>query len=465
MNLISRKICLLIGVLFLGAGFSSCIYEYPEEAQKNPGDGKAIITFSISPVNQTRSTNRTVIEKIKTLRVVMLNENTSPVIEANDLISFSGMTTNADGSVTSDVASEFEYTYARVSTMGIKKFYLIGNEESVSTIKVADTSLLPSDLQSKSSLTLTDVLDYYTADGGKSAEEFETLMNSIYFEPSYDTESGEVFLAYSSYYDLNTADYSPDEQGNMIINTTMYLVPVATKFDINVVSQRRNNVQITDVQVRNINANNYLMAQVDETDATKQLNNQDMYWIDWLAECSRLSQSAQDNIQFNDIWGWIHNYKMPLGDTDLAMRSFLTMSGGSSLGEVPAMQDKDNPPVLAIGPFYLPESNNTTVPDSGSAVAEGDETDVPPIVGPGDFPTPTVSQYYEIQFVGHDQVTMNHESYTGFMAMPYVKALFRATHVIVTLVMTDTGVEIYAEIGPWQTAHFKGYLEMEDEDD
>ena len=423
---ISPFIIAIVCMLCLG----SCIYDnYPDgENETNTGMGgredQTLIVLHISPLDATNTLTNTPIEKIKSLRIIILNESS---IECNRLIAFS--------ETSPATAAYFQYVFTWITEPGKKRIYLIANENSVAELKYNNPqNNLPTDLPT----SLTALFERY-AEIEKdeteqdddvtvkkpNAEEFKNVMEAVYFAPDYENKAGAIFLPYTSYYDVKT---EKEEH----LNQTMYLVPVATKFTFKFINNRTSGVQVNGISITKTNTNNFLFANMDESEINMRFadDDKDYYWIDWLAKVAEESHKNQSSVganeAFNEKYGWIKYYKMPpLTSTDEFVESKFVESANSQT--VPAEGTLD------LGPFYVPESRyERTYEDAKGTVKE---------------------QIYGLTLELDD-------SRIQFDDVPIsnLKALFRNTSVVITITMSEGDVEIYAEIQGWNRKSANGWV-------
>lgn len=445
---------------------SSCINE--EIIEEVPGHeiykDKPFVSLRISPMSIGSAVNNGVSEKIRTLRIIMLNESSNEsYVELNKLIDFtSGGTFEGSG----ENAANFSYLFTRATVPGVKKFYIIANEASINSVSfaLAEGETLPNGLTE--GMSLSDLLNNYTADYvpglaeilednydgppsivfGPRGLEFQKIMNEVYFEANYVINDGTVFLPYTCFYDNLSVGLDDDSSENVsFIDKKMYLVPAATKFDFEFVNYRKANVQIDKFELTNVNNKMFLNAQVGETDQTKNFGGEDMWWIDWLAMCSSESQLAEDTGLFNEMWGWISDYSIP---EETPLMKTLSPSNVDNPWIVGALVDKDNPENLHLGPYYYPESINMVT----KSVYNPDKNI---------FEDKEMQAYYLTFYVHEEEVERVFK--TDPMEIDTLNALFRATHVVVTVNMYESQVEIYVELAPWVPKQFQGYVEPEED--
>ena len=324
----------LCGLLMLGScSRSDVLPDDPYEPQ--PWDDSPIVMLHIASLSSGNAQMTTVREKIRSLRIIMMHEDGAgnKYIEANRLIDTK--TANAE---------DFSYIFQKRTIVGQKSFYLIANEESVTSVKFVDGvrgngyagNNLTAFLNHFKPNMPTDKDDMDDAGGGavggdggdgggsgtageedgddtsdddddddnkggsdttpqpSSAVQFETLLNSLYleFDPKtqsiYPNESAgsekNIYLPYSAYYTGDEYYISGDKHEVDKTSTPMYLVPVATKFTFTFINERTSDVAVDYLTLVNTNKANYLMAKLDESELTKRIlgDANDYYWIDWL---------------------------------------------------------------------------------------------------------------------------------------------------------------------------------------
>ena len=425
---------LMTGILAILA-LTSCVYDDAEDFADSQADNVRIVLRinTLSSVNTAE--NSSIVEMIRSLRIIIIDE--SGYIDVNDRI------------VTDETAGEangFDYTYMRVVSPGKKNIYLVANEESVSKVGITDYTDLPTSLPLTN---LTSLLSYYSAGSESTArgKNLERVLNRVYFETDYSImhEGDAVYLPYSSMYEITINEPEEDSQSSVTrIENPLYLVPAAVKMDLTFVNYRKNNAQVDDVILYSFNSHNYLNAQLDEKELFRTFNGEKTWWVDWLEACAKASQTAADNEAFNKEWGWIKYYRMPL---PAEQKVGISLNPGKERWVVDALVDKNNPDKLKVGPFYLPESLqlDTTSPDE--------------VTDPDDMPEPG-DQVYTMTFVVHNEDSEDVYTLPG-NRIPNLRALFRATHVEVTVEFHEDQVEIYAEVGPWVKRRFQGYVQEE----
>lgn len=409
-------------LLFAAVCVAGCVSDRPFGEQGGPGKGdQYYLSLRIRPVDDTRADGAVAVrEKIRTLRVVVLNEQ---AIEYNRFINLEKPESFA--------ADGFEYHLFLPTSAGRKKVYLFANEGSVQRISYQleqGQDGLPNQL--------SDLLESYCPEGPDQLPNtapdpdpaaFERLVNAVHFAPDYTPDQdGALYLPY-------TACYTGIEAGKgEVKDVTLYLVPAATKFRFDFSNYRDTPVQIREITVNGFHDRNFLLAQVGETDYRKTLDGEELYWVDWLAKISALSQSNgsySDNLNFNARYGWISDYRLP-ETAVLAESKFVVPEDGRSIA---GAETEDTPVTLSLGPFYRPES------------LRSEENN---------------GQIYRLTLRLHDAAQEDDSEDPQFenVAIQNLQALFRNTFVVIHVKMSRGDVEVYAEIQDWNHRSINGYV-------
>lgn len=452
---------------------------------------------TVTPFAGTDTSDR-VTEKIKSLRVIILSGD---YIQVNDLITF-------DEEMD---ASTFIYNINEAMIEGEKKFYFIANEESLGTISfqpIQNVSLPP---EVNGITSLTDILNleifnaieipddgdndennsegteegennennksFDTSGWASNAPLLENVLNSIYFLPTYNVifsnnedtgndensgnngnvfdywqPSGIIYLPYSVYYSENDItskkDYKDSEGKTTGFEATMYLVPVATKFEFHFTNYRSNPVELSDLKVTQFDNNNFLFARVGDSDIKKTFPDEEVtvatYWPDWLEKIAELSwdniTTSDQNNTFNNQYGWISHYSIPNVSSQNPV-IFPPNVTPSSI-TIPAYTKDASGEIISgkldLGPFYLPESLNIK----------------------------NSQQWYGLNFTVKDNVTnvefiFANDDVGSPIAIENIGSLFRDTQVIINVKMNEGEalVEgVYAEIMPYIKREGWGYV-------
>ena len=442
-KLLSIHIWSVLLSLIAGLMFSSCIYDkyYDEDGPGLSGDELQFV-LRVNAVGAGTSQQATdIVETVKSLRVIMIDE--CGRLDINEKMSLP---------VPEYIAKNFNYIFVRNMKPGNKRVFLIANEESVGAVSLTDREGLPKELPLTS---LTAMLEYFKVDSADddAAENytgniFANALNRVYFKNDYSkmVAGNKIALPYSAYYDLKMSGDDVFKQ----MERTLYLVPVAAKFDFVFTNYRKYNAYIDDIIISSINSHNYLNAQLHDSEKWRKFPDEtaDVWWIDWLEKCALGSQSEGDTDKtdaYNGKWGWISRYSLPVEDEPMVE---LQLNKDNSEWKMNGLVDKKNPSVLCLGPYYVPESINrpSSNPDSGiESVADYDG-----------------SQEYSLTFKVHDATESEVTTLSGYV-IDTLKALFRATHTIIYVELYESKAEIYAEIYPWIERSFKGYVQQDED--
>lgn len=422
MKEISRHILSIIILIGCILGMESCINDNASDCDGTTtgtqDKDQLRLVLHISSLDAGDPQSPDVTEKIKSLRVIILNEKNNKIcLECNKKVIDSETTFNAN---------QFQHIFTWSTIEGIKHFYLFANEESVQSVKTSEEGEPNS---------LSDLLDSYTPDTTK-ATDFAEVIKSVYFEPksAYDISDNSIYLPYTAYY------YGYEMKIGEYLSENMYLVPVATKFTFNFINKRANPVSVGKIALSTIDTHNYLFANIDEEDQFKTFGDEDeteLYWIDWLAKIAEESHKYGDfdkNENFNNKYGWISTYKIP-GETVPYQAQLISDNNKPS---VPAKTDDTTPGILQLGPFYLPES-------------KGEEKD-----GNGIEKEITEFRYFLTLGLTDEETS----TFPIFEDTPIsnLKSLFRNTSVIINITMSEGDVEVYAEIADWNERSVNGWV-------
>ena len=340
---------------------------------------EATLYLNIEPVGLTRAGIATLPdnEKMHNVRVIVLHENGT--VEHNRYYALEGSQVQ-------------KFILLKVTPNEKKKIYLFANEESVSAMEgVAGVNS-----------TLTAFFNNYT----EGMPGFEAAVSNLYFAPDY---SGGKPIPMSSMYEINFP-----EKGNF--DGTFYVICVATKFMVNFMNWRGEEVIVENFTIANHADKNFLMAHVNDSEQNEELFN-GKTWIDWLKEVSDAS-SEDDDYATTEAAGWLKDYELP----EQADKEKTYTHGRVTVG-LPTV-DIDNPnnskPGVAknIPVFYLPESKS---PKAGATDGEQEYT-------------------LTIKINGRDEPFV--------CKLPNLKALFRNTHVVVDITMYNSN-EIIVDVIPY----------------
>lgn len=467
----------------LCGGFSSCgshCYDDEDGIQGGPGnqlhDQIPMVYLNISPLSgSSRSTNGPV-ERISSLRIVMLN---------NDKIEFNHFFPIDNSGNSSQVGSGneanpganvdgFNYRYEFPTFKGTKSFFLIGNEQVARKVKFqvddVDMSQYPGFAQLKAEsetdegISLSKVLSFFTNPTPDNFTdlpgEFALVMKSLYFTPDYTPNSGNnIYLPYSAYYqgyeiseEAETASYP----------ITMYLVPGATRFRFQFRNLRDNDVEVPSCYISGLASDMYLFGKVDSSEETKKFNSKDYWWVDWMECIAQMSNNGDyddgiSNGVFNNRYGWISKFEIPTSAYPDATKGeykgedrpgmFQLIEGTNYFmvgGRVSGDPVTGFPGTSSTGYFYYPESRN--IVDQNIVDEDGK------IVG-----TTKVQKYYLTITMRETQ--NNDPGTTMDTEIGNLSSMFRATNTLITITMRDKShVGAYAEPERWNVTHTSGNL-------
>ena len=420
-----RKVLLCVTVGLLSG---SCIYDRTEgDDSLDERDDKVQFVFRISAgKNSAPQQPADIVEIVKSLRVIVIDQ--SGRLDVNEKVPLPMPET---------AAKDFSHIFTRFLKSGDKRVFLVANEESAGAVFLTGSTGIPAGLPLTN---LTAMLDYFKADpenrttSDHTGDTFADLLNRVYFKNDYSrmSDGTAIALPYSACYEVEMSSLPGQPE------RPMYLVPAAAKFDFEFTNYRRSDAYVDDIILSSLNSHNYLNAQL--ADSEKRRNTPygatDMWWIDWLEACARDSQNAENPNLVNEKWGWITDYRMPVPDEkmrDLSLK-------GEEVWRVEQIVDMSKPSKLSLGPFYVPESFNPSRSEPGIAA----------------------KQSYSLTFKVHDDAETEVTTLSGNMIDP-LKALFRATHIIIHVQFYEREAEIYAEIVPWTEKTFSGYVQQDED--
>lgn len=471
---------LCLGIL----GLSSCrddveaALDAPDKIKEGPR-----VTITISPIS-LGGANDDIAEMIRTLRIIMVSETTDDNGKEVSYIEFNHLVDFEDGeqfSGTGEYASKFRYVFTRPTVAGVKKFYLVANEGSVTPVSFQTEEDLPEGVSN--GMTLSTFLDLYTPNyipgyenlhgvapgtGEPKGAEFQSLINCLYYTPNFvpEQEGTEIFLPYSSFYQYTVSDPASEEEDSPpvnVMNETMYLVPAANKFTFRLRNYRPSAVIIENFKISGMSTDMFLFAQVNQNDLYKELNKAKLWWIDWLEAVSRLSYpaaggfpSGPESESFNQAYGWISDFEVPA----TAMPEIMDEEINEELrhgvydfieeGNPWSVDSRDMnypineaPPGTAqTGYFYLPESKNLVTQDFY------DEN--------GDKKGEIQVQRYYITLTMHDtkegSPTVSKDTSIGNLG-----SMFRNNNTLITVTLRDAlDVGAYATPEDWKVHHSFG---------
>lgn len=366
---------------------------------------EAALYLNIEPIVQSRAGVAELPdnEKMKSVRVVVLH---------------------ADGTVEHNRDFSLEDAQAqktillKVTPNEKKRIFLFANEESVSAVEGVTGE----------NQTLTDFFESYT-DGDSG---FEDAVNGLYFTPDYSDGKP---IPMSSMYEIDFP-----AKGNF--DGTFYVVRVATKFMVNFINWRGEDVIVDNFTIASHADKNFLMAHVGNSEQNRLLFN-GKTWINWLKEISDAS-SENDDYTTTEAAGWLKDYGLPTQAKAETYTHGTVIVGKQTI-------DTENPanskPGVAenVPVFYLPESKN---PKAGATDGE---------------------QEYTMT------IYIDGRSEPFVCKLPNLKALFRNTHVVVNITMYHN-LELSVDVIPFtpidlkpdyglQREEFTGYIAGKDDQD
>lgn len=316
-------------------------------------------------------------EKMHNVRIIILHSDGT--VEHNKFYSLDGPM--AQHSILLKVASNES-----------KKVFLFANEESVSAVEGNENV----------GGSLSSFFDSYR----EGASGFESAVNSLYFAPDY---TGGKYIPMSSFYVV-------EMPGQGTVEKTFYVVRVATKFTVNFLNWRGEEVRVEHFSIASHADKNYLMAHVENSQQNRDLFN-GKTWIEWLKDVSDAS-SGNDSYETTEAVGWLKDYRLP----ESANMTITYTHEAVTIGKPKV--DINNPgnskPGVAqnIPIFYLPESKNIKV-----GATDGEQ-----------------EYQLTIKVAGHDEPFVR--------TLPNLKALFRNTHIVVNITLHKT-LEIEVDVIPY----------------
>ena len=342
-----------------------------------PDTTDAALYLNIATLEQTKSgvVELPDNEKMHSVRVVVLHENGT--VEHNRHYSLEG-------------AQEKKYIILKVSPNEKKKIFLFANEENVSVME---------DVTGENQ-TLTDFFNSYN----ENSSGFADAVNGLYFAPDY---SGGKPIPMSSMYEI---DFTEGK-----VEKTFYVVRVATKFTVNFMNWRNEEVTVTSFTLASHADKNFLMARVRDSEQNRKFFD-GKTWIEWLKDVSDAS-SETDDYTTTEAAGWLKDYELPTQADKAKTYTHGTVTVGKPTVDI-NYPDNSKPGVAKNVPvFYLPESMNL----------KKDATDG------------------EQEYTMSIQIQEREEPFT--FPLPNLKALFRNTHVVVNI--TFNSREIMVDVIPY----------------
>ena len=402
---------LLAALFLLLLPSCSLIYDQPvvDEEIQTGNDKNVSMLLKIQTIDNSETGGNgsqdfsSVEEYIESLRIIIINDEDR--IEENLLLMD-----------LKKPVKDYEYLYQKYTDPGFKRFYILANEKSVGQLYFEDLDQgIEKEIEGK---TLTGILERYQPENSDSDDikTLEMILASVYFKPDYKVVDNTVAIPYISYYGINM-------EAGTYYKKPMYLVPVATKFDIRFYNNRNDEVTLKSVTLSSVSENNFLLARVGED-----YEKDGLYWIDWLGMVSDASQrypEISENEDFNNGAGWILDYSLPFG-TESIPRNLLSLPTLTVRGKyAPEAGQTQVPGEEKLHTVYLPECKN--IPESN--LKSGN------------------SQSYTLSL---EVVDKNTEEITLLSrTLSNVKALFRNSHVVIDVVFSEGYMHVYGMVMDW----------------
>lgn len=362
-----------------------------EEALPENVMGNATLYLNIEQIAQSRAGGKELTdnEKMHNVRVVILHADGT--VEHNRYYALEGAQTQ-------------KFILLKVTPNEKKKVFIFSNEGSVTAVESMGSA----------NGSLTAFFEKYPV----NTPGFENAVNDIYFAPDYSNDNP---IPMSSMYEVEVP-----AQGK--VESTFYVVRVATKFTINFMNWRGEDVTVNDFTMASHADKNFLMAHVSDSERNSQLF-KGKTWIDWLKGVSDAS-SENDDYAVTEAAGWLMDYELPLQ----ADKSRIYTHGAITVGKATVTGNPaTSTPGMAKTVFYLPESMN---------LKEG-ATD------------------------GEQEYTMtlniNGRTESFVSTLPNLKALFRNTHVVVNITMYHN-LELSVDVIPFTSVELEPDYGLEREE-
>lgn len=331
-------------------------------------------------------------EKMKTLRVIILHEDGT--VEHNKFFRLEN-------------PQENHTVLLNVKSDEGKQIYFFANEESMDEVRYQTGG------QEKTSPSLTGFFEIYKEED-EASKNFESVVNTLYFAPQYSDDAGRFMpIPMSAAYSLTEEDTKPGR-----LEKHFYVVRVATKFKVNFINLRNEEVTVSQFIIENHADKNFLMAHIEDTERNRILFN-GKSWIEWLKDVSEAS-SGDDDQDATEKAGWLKDYELPKETKEMTYIYENPISVGKPTIN---KDDPDNskPGVASVVPvFYLPESKNL----------KADATDG--------------EQEYTMT------VTIAGIKKTFSIPLPNLKALFRNTYVVVNVTFKGDQIYFTVTVKPWE---------------
>lgn len=328
---------------------------------------EAALYLNIEPIAQTRAGVAELPdnEKMHSVRVIVLHEDGK--VEHNRFYPLEG-------------AQERKSIILKVKSGEKKRIYLFANEESVSAAGGVTGG----------KQTLAEFFESYK----EGMLGFEDVVDNLYFAPDYTNGKP---IPMSSMYEIKV----PEKEN---YNGTFYVVRVATKFTINFMNWRSEEVKVNSISIAKYADKNFLMAHVNDTQQNQNLF-KDMTWIEWLKKVSDASHE-DSSPEATEKAGWLKDYELP-EQANKEMTYIHSEAVTVSKPEIDLTYPTNSKPGGAnqLPVFYLPESKNPK-----ADAIDGEQ-----------------------EYIMTIRIDGREESFTR--TLPNLKALFRNTHVAVNITL------------------------------
>lgn len=393
---------------------SACSSGYNEEpvATDNSGTGSETDATVILSVEKVDAASRAAegIESASSLRVIIIGGNT---VEINRLVSLDSYVPKGN---------ELYIGVYRVRPNENKTIYAIANPESCG-------------------------FDFDSYPEGSTADIAAALNSHLFtFNPSAP-------IPMSDSREIPAANLPMGTR----YDTELNLVRVATKFSVNILNKRSEDVTLNSFSVAGLAAAEYLMPHFSGTDGQYIVNTSglmgfdfpnagtDMHWSDWLKMASDESQADPTNKQLADSRGWILKYAVPATAGSVSGLFALDGNGSTSI-TIP--KDKS----VSLPTHYFAESRSGIIASSsfGNGAAAGWE-----------------QRYtFSMQFTSADTPGGT----VTFLNQPFnnLRALFRNTHVVLNVTIHQHKLDISVRVVPYSTIELRpefGWSSLPDSDE
>lgn len=255
-------------------------------------------------------------------------------------------------------------------------------------------------------------------------------------------------------------------------NVEMQLVRVGTKFMVNIVNNRDEDVNLTGFKINGLGAKQYLMPHftgekgettnglhvisengvsgfnftTNPTNGLASSTNTDMHWTDWMALAVEESQKAPGDKTLADRRGWIMKYSVP---ADAG-----TVTGDYQVSETYAATEVAIPKGknIALNAQYFAETRNGVIANS--------------TFGNGDAAGFEQSYTFNVSFTSGE--TVGGEKKFENLKFPNLRALFRNTNVLVNIYLWQEKVTCTVNLVPYANIELRpgfGWDELPDSDE